>query len=106
VLFSFLSLCASIKNRSIEMAKKRTFYPENSSADADFRHSSNLARSLVQSLMRGLHRLALALLVGLLASGVVSGRVKKSMDRRQMGNLLVFCYRGNPQAVKQVEQNG
>lgn len=44
-------------------AKNGTFHPENRSADADCRHGSNLARSLVQSLMRGLHRLALALLV-------------------------------------------
>jgi hypothetical protein len=58
----------------------RTFHPENSSADADFRHGPNLACSLVQSSLRGLHRLALALSVGLLVSGVVSGRVKMSMD--------------------------
>lgn len=58
------------------MEMNRTFHPENSSADADFGLRSSLSRELVQSLTRGLHRLALALSIGLPVGGVVSNLVK------------------------------
>lgn len=65
------------------MEIRGTLQPENSSADADFRRGSILARELVQILMRGLRQLALVLSFGLRVGGVVSGRVKVTTDEAE-----------------------
>lgn len=85
VMIHAMKFFSVFRQRTIrsKMEISGTLQPENSSADAEFRRGSSLARGLIQSLMGGLRRLALALSFGLRVGGVVSG-MNSQCQRREL----------------------